>query len=262
MNALLTLEDLGTNTATAVKAARRHGETATTSLDHGAAIWLAQGRDGGRLTPERTTDRCQWKLADGKTMTAYAGTVSANDAKTGAALALALSTLDEVPTTATEVHKSLTTMGVTTTDTRPMGKGLTWVTFNKKRDTAKHVRAYVDAYVATRNAATEDGQSPSKARTVAVETADKAAGKPATEASDPTEPAPDAVTVNPANVWKVVDEVMPDDNDGIIHALTTAVDIGAISRDRLAHLAAAVYAIDDETRAAIATRRAEQNTND
>jgi hypothetical protein len=176
-------------------------------------------------------------------MTAYAGTVSANDAKTGAALALALSTLDEVPTTATEVHKSLTTMGVTTTDTRPMGKGLTWITFNKKRDTAKHVRAYVDAYVATRDAATEDGQSPAKARKAAIETADKAAGKPATESSDPTEPAPDAVTVNPANVWKVVDEVMPDDTDGIVHALTTAIDISAISVDRLAAIGGAMMAV-------------------
>jgi len=233
MTALLTLDNLGTHTATAVKAARRHGETATTSLDHGAAIWLAQGRDGGRLTPERTEAKCQWHIGEGKTITAYAGTVSANDSRTGAALALALSTLDEVPTTASEVHKALASMGVTTTDTRPMGKGLTWVTFNKKRDTAKHVRAYVDAYVATRDAATEDGQSPGKARKAAIETADKAAGKPATESSDPAEPAPETVTVNPANVWRVVDEVTPTDVADIEHALTTAIDIGAITPDRL-----------------------------
>ena len=250
---LLTLENVGTHTATAIKAARRHGETATTSLDHGAAIWLAQGRDGGRLTPERTDARCQWNLADGKTMTAYAGTVSANDAKTGAALALALSTLDEVPTTATEVHKSLASMGVTTTDTRPMGKGLTWVTFNKKRDTAKHVRAYVDAYVATRDAATADGHSPAKARKVAVETADNAAGKPATESSDPAEPATEQVTVNPANVWRVVDEVTPTDVADIEHALRTAVDTGMISRDRLALIVVAMRIVACEDGRTITT---------
>ena len=243
MNALLTLDNLGTHTATAVKSARRHGETATTSLDHGAAIWLAQGRDGGQLTPERTDAKCQWHIGEGKTMTAYAGTVSANDARTGAALALALSTLDDVPTTATEVHKSLAALGITTTDTRPMGKGLTWVTFNKKRDTAKHVRAYVDAYVATRDAATEHGQSPAKARKAATETADKVAGKPATETSDPAEPAPDTVTVNPANVWRVVDEVTPTEVTDIEHALRTAVDTGMISRDRLAQIVVAMRVV-------------------
>ena len=87
--AMTALAELGTETIAAIKAADRHGKTATTAGDHGAAIWLAHGRDGGRLTPDRTDDRCQWRLVDGKTITGHVGTVSANDGKTGAALALA-----------------------------------------------------------------------------------------------------------------------------------------------------------------------------
>ena len=168
--------------------------------------------------------------------------MSAYDGKTGATLALALSTLEDIPTTATEVHAALAAMGITTTDTRPMGKGLTYVAFTKTRDTAKHVRAYVDAYVATRDAATEDGKSPKAAREAAVATANDAAGVPAPAPSDPVDNA-DTVTVNPANVWKVVDEVMPEDTDGIVHALTTAIDIGAISVDRLTAIGGAMMAV-------------------
>ena len=233
---------LGVQAVAAIKAADRHGRTATTSLDHGANIWLAHGRDGGRLTPDRTGEKCQWRLVDGKTITGHVGTVSAYDGKTGATLALALSTLEDIPTTATEVHAALAAMGITTTDTRPMGKGLTYVAFTKTRDTAKHVRAYVDAYVATRDAATEDGKSPKAARETAVATANDAAGVPAPAPSDPVDNA-DTVTVNPANVWKVVDEVMPDDTDGIVHALTTAIDIGAISVDRLTAIGGAMMAV-------------------
>lgn len=233
---------IGVQATAAIKAADRHGRSATTSLDHGANIWLAHGRDGGKLTPERTDEKCRWRLVDGKTITSHVGTVSANDGKTGAALALALSTLEDIPTTATEVHAALAAMGVTTTDTRPMGKGLTYVAFNKTRDTAKHVRAYVDAYVATRNAATEDGKSPKAARDAAVATANDAAGMPAPAPSDPVDNT-DTVTVNPANVWKYVDEVMPEDTDGIVHALTTAVDIGAISVERLATIGGAMMAV-------------------
>ena len=235
------LAELGTETIAAIKAADRHGKTATTAVDHGAAIWLAHGRDGGRLTPERTDDRCQWRLVDGKTITGHVGTVSANDGKTGAALALALSLDESPPTTAGQVHAALAGLGITTSDTRPMGKGLTYVAMNKKRDTAKHVRAYVENYVATRDAATEDGKSPKAARDAAVATANDAAGMPAPAPSDPPTPEDDnVVTVNQSTVWRMVDEVMPTTAPDMTTALETAVAIDAITVDRLTRIGAAI----------------------
>ena len=238
MNALA---ELGTETIAAIKAADRHGKTATTAVDHGAAIWLAHGRDGGQLTPERTDDRCQWRLVDGKTITGHVGTVSANDGKTGAALALALSLDETPPTTAAAVHAALANLGITTSDTRPMGKGLTYVAMNKKRDTAKHVRTYVENYVATRDAALEDGKRPGTARKAAIATANKAAGMPTPEGNGGGNDETDGnvVTVNPSTVWRMVDEVTPTDIGEIVHALRTAIAIGAIDTDRLAQLGGA-----------------------
>ena len=235
------LAELGTETRAAIKAADRHGKTATTAVDHGCAIWLAHGRDGGRLTPERTDDRCQWRLVDGKTITGHVGTVSANDGKTGAALALALSLDESPPTTAAAVHAALANLGITTSDTRPMGKGLTYVAMNKKRDTAKHVRDYVNNYVATRDAATEDGKAPKAARDAAVATANDAAGMPAPAPSDPPTPEDDnVVTVNQSTVWRMVDEVMPITAPDMITALETAVAIDAITVNRLTNLGDAI----------------------
>jgi len=236
------LAELGIETRAAIKAADRHGKTATTAVDHGAAIWLAHGRDGGRLTPERTDDRCQWRLVDGKTITGHVGTVSANDGKTGAALALALSLDESPPTTAAAVHAALANLGITTSDTRPMGKGLTYVAMNKKRDTAKHVRTYVENYVATRDAALEDGKRPGTARKAAIATANKAAGMPTPEGNGggSDETGDNVVSVNQSTVWRMVDEVMPTTAPDMITALETAVAIDAITVDRLARLGAAI----------------------
>ena len=193
---------LGTHARAALTAANTAATGATTWVDHGANIWLANHRDGGTLLPTRNDDRMSWHLADGKTVTSHCGAVSANDGRTGALLAIALTHGDDhtAATTAAKAHAAIKALGVTTTDLRGgMVKGLTYVAKTKTRGTAKALRDYVDGYVATRDAAVADGKGAKAARKVAVDTVNDAAGVPARQSNgngngDGT-PTPEPVTL-------------------------------------------------------------------
>ena len=230
---------LGTHARAALTAANTAATGATTWVDHGANIWLANHRDGGTLLPTRNDDRMSWHLADGKTVTSHCGAVSANDGRTGALLAIALTHGDDhtAAPTAAKAHAAIKALGVTTTDLRGgMVKGLTYVAKTKTRGTAKALRDYVDGYVATRDAAGADGKGAKAARKVAVDTVNDAAGVPARQSNgngngDGT-PTPEPVTL--VDVLAALVALTTGDADGQCAAIATVTRGNDTARTTLA----------------------------